>query len=96
MAKSSSVLTILNALLILLSLSATLAEAAFVFTSYDGQESVPSLLASQFQLKQATEEEWDGSINEEACSVAESEECLMRRALADDHLDYIYTQDIKS
>lgn len=42
------------------------------------------------------EEEWDGSINEEACSVAESEECLMRRALADDHLDYIYTQDIKS
>ncbi|KAL3731562.1 hypothetical protein ACJRO7_028447 [Eucalyptus globulus] len=96
MAKSSSVLTVINALLILLSLSAKLAEAVPVFTSHDGQESVPSMPASQFQLKPEAEEEWDGSVNEEACGVAESEECLMRRALADDHLDYIYTQDIKS
>jgi len=51
MAKSSSVLTVINALLILLSLSAKLAEAVPVFTSHDGQESVPSMPASQFQLK---------------------------------------------
>ncbi|XP_044487768.1 phytosulfokines 3-like [Mangifera indica] len=48
------------------------------------------LLISSTTATSSTEE---SSINDDECTGAGSEECLMRRSMVD-HTDYIYTQDI--
>ncbi|KAJ9562279.1 hypothetical protein OSB04_007439 [Centaurea solstitialis] len=68
-----------------------------VFSSIESAKARPlaTLSDSTTSVTTAATKSQNKDFVEESCEGVEKEECLMRRTLADAHLDYIYTQSKK-